>query len=273
MSTRPLRSIDRRHFLQGSGALVVWFSLTACASTPTPTPSAAPAPTPTTRPAPSPTPAAATAAASPTAAAQPSVVPASPLPSANQIDAWLAIGADGKVTVFSGKVELGTGTMTALAQIVADELRVPFSAVTMVMGDTARTPNEGYTAGSKTIQTGGVNLRRASAQAREALLAMAAKRLGVPAARLIVRDGVISSPDDPSKTVSYGELIGNQRFNLTIDPKVPVEPPERYTIVGQPVKRVDLPGKIFGTWTYVQDVRVPGMLHGRVIRPRVATQS
>src|SRR5579883_259768 len=131
MSTESLRSIDRRRFLQGSGALVVWFSLTACARTPTATPSTAPAPAPTARPVPSPPPTAtaATAAASPTAAAQPSIVPASPLPSADQIDAWLAIGADGKVTVFSGKVELGTGTMTALAQIVADELRVPFSAV------------------------------------------------------------------------------------------------------------------------------------------------
>ena len=182
-----------------------------------------------------------------------------------QVDSWLAIGQDGRVTIYSGRVELGTGTRTALAQIAADELYVPFDRITMVQGDTERAPDEGYTAGSKTIQNGGVNVRKAAAEARQALLELASARFSVPLANLTIGNGVISAPD--SSNVSYGDLIGNQVFNRAISDQTPTKDPSLYTIVGQSVPRLDLPGKVFGQPSYVQDLRVPGMLHGRAIHP------
>lgn len=286
--------LSRRALLKGSGALVVSFSLAACSNSPN-TPTAAPGATaqngsaapptganPTSTPvspatavaterteqaptgAPT-TPPRSTAVASPAAGGSAAEVQAPA--GADQVDAWLAVTNDGTVTVFSGKVELGTGVRTALAQIVADELDVPFARVTMVMGDTARTPDEGYTAGSATIQSSGLTLRKASAEARQALLALAADRLGAPAAQLSVKDGVVSVQGDPSKSVAYGALIGNQRFNRKISGTAPTKPPSAYTIVGTPVPRVDIPPKITGGAAYLQDFTVPGMLHGRVVRP------
>jgi CO/xanthine dehydrogenase Mo-binding subunit len=186
---------------------------------------------------------------------------------ANQVDAWLAIAPDSSVTIFSGRVELGTGVQTALAQIAADELDVTMDQVTMVMGDTARTPDEGYTAGSKTIQVGGVALRKAAAEARQALLGLAAERLGLAADQLVVRGGLVSGPGEGSKRVSYGELIGNQRLNRTVSDSVQTKAPSAYAIVGQSLPRLDLPGKLTGAPMYVQDLRLPNLLHGRVVRP------
>lgn len=186
---------------------------------------------------------------------------------AEQLDSWLAVKGDGSVTVFTGKVELGTGIETALAQIIADELDVPFARITMVMGDTARTPDEGYTAGSQTIQTSGIALRKAGAEARQALLELASARLGAPVAQLVVKDGVVSVQGDASKNVAYGALIGNQRFNRQVSGKAPVKNPDTYTVVGTSVPRVDITAKITGGAAYLQDMVVPGMLHGRVIRP------
>lgn len=186
---------------------------------------------------------------------------------ANQVDDWIAIGTDGLVTVSSGKVELGTGVETALAQIVAEELDVPFERITMVMGDTARTPDEGYTAGSSTIRNGGYSLRHASAEAHRALLEMASDRLDAAPDELVVRDGVISVSHHPSRTISYAELIGGKRFNRKITEKAPLKNPKDYTVVGKPVPRVDIPKKFTGAPSFVQDMRLPGMQHGRVIRP------
>jgi CO/xanthine dehydrogenase Mo-binding subunit len=185
------------------------------------------------------------------------------------IDAWLSIGRDGGVTVFCGKVELGTGVETALAQIVADELDVPLARLGMVLGDTARTPDQGLTVGSKTIQHGGPALRRAAASARQTLLELAAAKLGVPVARLAVRDGVVSDRSDSSKKVAYGELIGGRRFSRDVNRDTRVKTTDQYRLVGTPVRRVDIPAKVAGTHVYVQNVRVPGMLHGRVVRPPV----
>jgi len=184
-----------------------------------------------------------------------------------QVDSWLAVAQDGRVTIFSGRVELGTGTRTALAQIAAEELYLPVDGITMVQGDTARTPDEGYTAGSMTIQVGGVNVRKAAAEARQALLEMASARLGVPLGNLSLADGVISTSADPPQRISYGDLIGNQVFNRPISDQTPLKNPSLYTLVGQSVSRLDLPGKVFGAPTYVQDVRLPDMLHGRTIHP------
>lgn len=191
----------------------------------------------------------------------------SPLARANQVDDWLAIEPDGTVTVLSGKVELGTGVRTALAQIVAEELDVPVERVRMVMGQTGRTPDEGYTAGSMTILSGGTALRQASAQARQALLEMASDRLDAAADELQVRDGVISVSHHPTQMITYAELMGGKRFNRTITGQAPVKRPEEYRVVGRPVPRVDIPRKFTGVASFVQDMRLPGMLHGRVVRP------
>ena len=182
------------------------------------------------------------------------------------VDTFLAIDSAGAVTVYSGKVDLGTGVRTALAQIVADELDVPFASVNIVQGDTALTPDQGPTFGSLSIQIGGVQIRNAAAKARSALIELAAAQLGVKPDELTVADGVISGG---GKHVSYGELIGGKTFSLTLDHKNP--PPTKdakaYKVVGTSVPRLDIPDKVTGRFTYMHDFRVPGMLHGRVVRP------
>jgi len=183
-----------------------------------------------------------------------------------EVDSFLAIDPKGMVTVYSGKVDLGTGVATALPQIVAEELDVPLTAIRLVQGDTALTPDQGTTWGSLSIQLGGMQLRNAAATARVALLEEGAKRLNAKKEDLKVADGVISTGN---RRVSYGELIGNKSFNLKLDHTKPAasKDPKDYKIVGKPVSRVDIPPKVFGQFTYMQDFRVPGMLHGRVVRP------
>ncbi len=182
------------------------------------------------------------------------------------VDTFLAIDAAGLVTVYSGKVDLGTGVRTALAQIVADELDVPFNRVEIVQGDTALTPDQGPTFGSLSIQIGGVQIRNAAAMARSALLDQAATRLGVRPDQLTVYAGTISGG---GKTVSYGDLIGGKAFSLTVDHTKPPKTKDAkdFKIVGTSVPRVDIPDKVTGKFTYMHDFRVAGMLHGRVIRP------
>jgi nicotinate dehydrogenase subunit B len=181
-----------------------------------------------------------------------------------EVDSFLAIDKTGNVTVYSGKVDLGTGVSTALRQIVAEELDVPIGRIALVQGDTLLTPDQGNTWGSLTIQLGGMQLRQASAAARQALLAEAAKKLGT--SELTVTEGVISGG---GKKVSYGELIGGKSFAIKLDPKAPAKEkaPKDYRIVGKSQPRVDIPAKVTGRFTYMQDFRVPGMLHGRVLRP------
>jgi nicotinate dehydrogenase subunit B len=196
----------------------------------------------------------------------PGATPNSPIDT-KQVDSWLAVGSDNKVTIFSGRVELGTGVRTALAQIAADELYVPFDSITMVQGDTARTPDEGYTAGSKTMQVGGVNVRNAAATAREALLDMAAGRLGVSRDALSIQNATVSANGDASTSVTYADLIGGQTFQMAVTDHPKLKDPSTYTIVGQSIPRLDLPNKIYGQPSYVQDMRLPGMLHGRSVHP------
>ena len=183
------------------------------------------------------------------------------------LDDWLEINTDGTVTAFSGKVELGTGVRTALAQIVAEELDVPLARVQMVMGDTERTPDEGYTAGSMTISSSGTALRNAAALARRTMLKMAAKRLHTDPDELKVRAGLISLIDDPERKVGYAELMGGKPFNLEVSGDVPVKDAKAYTIVGTSTPRADIPGKVAGQPSFIQDLRLPGMLHGRLVRP------
>jgi len=188
----------------------------------------------------------------------------------DDVDAFLAIDPSGGVTLYSGKVDLGTGIGTALTQIVAEELDVPLARIQVVEGDTALTPAQGKTWGSLSIQNGGVQIRQAAATARQALLQEAAKRLGVPVEDLSVErgteQGTVRSRSG-GKQITYGELIGGKTFSLKVDKQAPPKDPATYKIVGQPVPRFDIPGKMTGQFTYMQDFKLPGMLHGRVVRP------
>jgi nicotinate dehydrogenase subunit B len=185
----------------------------------------------------------------------------------NQLDGWLAFQPDGTLTVFSGKVELGTGVRTALAQIVAEELDLPFERVHLVMGDTARTPDEGYTAGSMTVRMGGAALRQAAAEARRALLEMASERLDANVEELEVQAGTIIVRHDPARTVSYTELMGGRAFERELTGDAALKRPNEYRTVGASLPRVDLPQKFTGQPSFIQDLRLPGMLHGRVVPP------
>jgi nicotinate dehydrogenase subunit B len=182
------------------------------------------------------------------------------------VDSWLTIARNGDITVFVGKVDLGTGSKTALAQMAAEELDVKFERIEMVMGDTARTPDQWMTGANLTISQGGSELRKAAACARHALLARAADHLKVPVAELIVEDGVVRVKDSPSRFVRYGDLIGDG-FALQVDPKVQLKKPATYQVIGKSIPRVDIPEKVTGEYTYVHDFRLPGMLHARVLRP------
>ena len=225
-------ALSRRRFAQGAGALVLSFGLRSRVGL---------------------------------AQAAPAKLPGD-LDHDRRLDAWIKINADGTVTVFTGKVELGQGAKTALAQIAAEELDVALGRVELITADTARTPDEGYTSGSQTIEYSGTALRFAGAEARQILLELAAQKLGVPVERLIVADGVISAQDKPA-TVSYWDLVRPGLLEREATGTVKPKPAARHTIVGTAVERVDIPGKVTGGVAYVQDLRLPGMLFGRIVRP------
>jgi len=184
-----------------------------------------------------------------------------------EFETFITITADGSVMAFNGHVDLGTGIQTALGQIVAEELDVSFARVVVVLGDTSRVPNQGATIASETIQISAVPLRKAAAQARHFLLARAAERLELPIEDLSVEDGLIRGHN---RSVSYGELIAEATIRLELANEVRVKATDTYSIVGQSVPRTDLPAKATGELVFVHDVRVPGMLHGRVVRPPYA---
>jgi len=196
---------------------------------------------------------------------------AAPLPGSlntnRMLDAWIRINADGTATVFTGKVELGQGILTALAQIAAEELDLPLARLTMISGDTGRTPNEGVTAGSQSIENSGTALRLACAEARAVLIELAAKRNGWSADTLTVIDGVITGPN--GNKVSYGEIAAASEAELHREAtgKVKPKPAGAHKIVGKSIPRRDIPAKVTGGVAYVQDMRLPAMLHGRVVRP------
>ncbi|MEY9546559.1 nicotinate dehydrogenase subunit B [Bradyrhizobium japonicum] len=182
-------------------------------------------------------------------------------------ETFVRITADGSVTAYNGHVDLGTGIRTALGQIVAEELDVSFARVVVVLGDTAVVPNQGATIASETIQITAVPLRKAAAQARHFLIARAAERLELPASDLRIEDGLVRGHN---RSVSYGELIGGETIRLELADDVALKPVGDYTIVGQSTPRVDLPAKATGELTFVHDIRLSGMLHGRVVRPPYA---
>ena len=224
---------SRRDFLKGTGALIVGFS---AAGTPRQLAAQNPAPR------------------------------VAPL---DQVDSWIAVAQDGSVTAYSGKCDFGQGFGTVQVQLVAEELSVPLDRITLIACDTALTPDQGTTDGSQSDPTefGPSGLRQALATAREVLLQMAASQFGVPVGQLAVQNGAITMLSDPSQQVTYGQLIGGQRFNLTVKPDAAPKDPGQYTVLGTSVPRFDLPAKMTGVYQYVQSVRLPGMLYGKVVRP------
>src|SRR5882724_7574162 len=186
-------------------------------------------------------------------------------PPEDQIDSWLAIGEDGRATLFTGCCELGTGSSTGLMQIMAEELDVPFERVRLIGPDTNRTPDKFVSSGSRTISAHSRPIRFAAAEARAALVELAAKRLNVSAGDLVTNDGVVSVRGTPAKKATYAELVGGKQFNLKVSGKVKPKDPKDYKLVGKSIPRWDIPEKVFASFTYMQDVKVDGMLHGRVV--------
>jgi nicotinate dehydrogenase subunit B len=229
-----MRAVGRRSFLGGVGALTIGFVLSGTRST---------------------------------QRADGAIPPGLYGPPEDQIDSWIRIDSTGTATLSSGCCELGTGSSTGLLQIMAEELDVPMERVRIEGPDTARTVDQYVSSGSRTIELHAVPIRHAAAEARQALLVLAARELQVPVEALATREGVVALKDDPSRSVSYGALIGSRRFDLQMTGNVKPKAVGTYHVVGKSVPREDIPGKIFGSFTYVQDVKVPGMLHGRMVRP------
>ena len=186
-----------------------------------------------------------------------------------ELDSWIAIAADGRVTAYTGKCEFGQGLFTAQTQLIAEELSVPLDRVTLIQCDTQLTPDQGTTSGAQShpANFNKANLALAGASAREALVQLASTRLGVPVDQLSAKDGIVSATADPSRRVSYGDLVGGKKFDIRLNPNAKRKHPSTWTVLGTPVKRLDIPALATGRFEFVHNVRVPGMLHGRVVRP------
>jgi nicotinate dehydrogenase subunit B len=225
-------TLDRRQVLAGGGALIVSFSLSDAFAE----------------------------------EGAPAAVPKPPgsLATAPYLDAWIRIDSDG-ITAFTGKAELGQGFKTAFQQIAAEELDVPFEAIKVVTADTGRTANEGYTAGSHSMQDSGTAILNAAAQVRALLIAEAARRLDLPAESLRTESGAVVAPD--GQRLRYGDLVSGDMLHVEAQVKSSLKDPATYKVMGQPVPRVDIPAKVTGGAAYVQDMRLPGMVHARVVRP------
>ncbi len=245
--------VSRRAFVGGAGALVVGFSLPQYIG-----------------------PGAARADSLPPVNVYnfPPPAPINPVPTATDglapaaVDTWVHVGNDSTVTIFTGKCELGTGTATATLQIAADQLSVSMDQLKLVDPDTWRTADQGVSSGSQTMLTQwNDGVRQACAAARAQLLKLASAELGQPVSALTISNGVVSQVGNPNNKISYGELIGNQSFNINITASVQPVPPTQSQVVGTSVPRIDIPAKVTAQFEYVHDVKVPGMLHGRVVRP------
>jgi len=226
--------LDRRRVLAGGGALIVSFSLPDAfaqepqAQTPAPKPPGSLAKTP-------------------------------------YLDSWIRVDADGTITVFTGKAEIGQGVRTAIQQIAAEELDVPFASLKLVTADTSRTANEGYTSGSNSMKDSGTAIQNAAAQVRELLIAEAARRLNVETENLKTENGVVIAPD--GRRLAYGDLVASEMLHVQAQAKSKLKDPATYKVMGQAVPRVDIPAKVTGGAAYIQDMRLPGMMHARVVRP------
>ncbi len=235
MTSQATTPLSRRDLLKG-GALIVGFNFAGPLTTPLLNSAAAPA------------------------------VAATPDPA--MIDSWIAVHGDNSATVFLGKCELGQGATTGLLQIAGEELDLDISQLKTVRLDTDLSPNQGATTSSSSIHRGGPQVRAAAAEARQALLLLASARLGVQTGSLTVSKGVVSIDGEPSRSVTYGELIGDKPFNIKFTGTAPQKPVGRYRLVGARIPRIDVPDKVTAKYEHMQHVRVAGMLHGRVVRPR-----
>jgi CO/xanthine dehydrogenase Mo-binding subunit len=233
----PTPQLPRRDFLKAGGALVVGFSLRDALA----------------------------AQERPAMAARGTV--AGP-PDPKQIDTWIAIHADNTATIYIGYAELGQGASTALLQVAAEELDLDMNQVSSVGLDTNVTPNQGGTYSSASIHRGSPAIRAAAAEARLALLQLASKKLDAPVERLTVSKGMVSVEGSAGKSITYGELVGDKPFGIPLTGTAPVKPPSQYKVSTKSVARKDIPGKVSGKYVYLQHVRLPGMLHARVVRPQ-----
>src|SRR6201992_129882 len=229
-------TIDRRSVLAGGGALIVSFSIGSAFAEEQGQPGAATAPKP------------------------PGSLKGSPF-----LDSWIRIDAAGAITAFTGKVELGQGFKTAFQQIAAEQLDVPFASLTVVTADTQRTANEGYTSGSHSMQDSGTAILNVAAQVRAILMAEAARRLEVPEEELHTENGSVIASD--GRKLGYGELVAGDMLQVQAQPTSKLKDPATFKVMGQPVPRVDIPAKVTGGQAYVQDMRLSGMVHARVVRP------
>ncbi|MDB5816656.1 MAG: aldehyde dehydrogenase [Rhizobacter sp.] len=242
MSALPV-NLSRRRFVAGGGALVMSFSLLPALAEQEKGQGTGEA-----------------ATVKPVAPQLPGSLKVQPL-----LDGWIRIDADNRITVFTGKAELGQGIKTALSQVAAEELVVPVGAITLVTADTERTANEGYTAGSHSMQDSGTAIRNAAAQVRALLLQLAADKWSEPVAGLRADNGRVMGA--AGRSASYGELVGAQTLHVSAEPKSTFRPTGERQVIGKPIARVDIPGKVTGGVAYVQDLRLPGMVHGRIVRP------
>jgi nicotinate dehydrogenase subunit B len=186
-----------------------------------------------------------------------------------QLDSWIAIAADGRVTAYTGKCDLGQGIETAQIQLIAEELSVPVERVRLIASDTSVCPDQGTTSGSQSTPTNfnERNLAQAAATARQALLRLAAERLGVPVEQLSVEGGIVRATRDGARRAAYGDLVSGKTFNVPVDANAKRKPRREWSVLGKPVPRVDMAAMATGTLEHVYNVRVPGMLHGAVVRP------
>ena len=184
---------------------------------------------------------------------------------APMLDAWIRIDADGVITAFTGKCEIGQGIRTALMQVAAEELEVDPHAVHLITADTARTANEGFTSGSNSMKDSATAIRNAAAQVREILIGVAAERLGIAADQLHAQSGAVVGPDN--RRIAYGDLVAGDVLHVTAQPVSKLKSPDALKMIGQSMPRVDIPGKVTGGIAYVHDLRLPGMVHARVVRP------
>ena len=230
--------LRRREVLAGGGALIVSFSLSEAFGQ--------------------------DQNASPSASA-PAPKPPGSLATAPFLDSWIRIDADGAITVFTGKAELGQGFKTAFQQIAAEELDVPFESLKVITADTARTANEGFTAGSNSVHMSGTAIQNAAAQVRALLIGEAARRLHLPAENFHTDNGAVIAPD--GQRFRYGDLVAEDMLHVQAQPKSNLKDPAAFKVMGRSVRRVDIPAKVTGGAAYIQDMRLPGMVHARVVRP------
>ena len=237
-STIPaLPDVSRRAVLAGAGALVVGFS---CGSD-------------------------AWAQGTPPATSPPAPQRPGSLHTAPFLDSWIRVDADGTITVFTGKAELGQGIRTAIAQVAAEELDVAVGSLKIVTADTALTPNEGYTSGSQSMQYSATAVQNAAAQVRQILIGEAARRTAIASGELRTEGGAVVTPD--GRRLAYGELVSAELTHVEAAVKSPLKDPRNHKVINTAVQRLDIPAKVTGGEAYVQDLRLPGMVHARVIRP------